>query len=68
MTSMPSTDLQSRVAAIRWYHTIDLGGGVVTHGVDDSPVRLARAQLPASLQRLDGPRYRRVGWLLFVRM
>ncbi len=26
---MPSNDLQSRVKAIRWYHTIDLGGGVV---------------------------------------
>lgn len=49
---MSSTDLQSRVSAIRWYHTIDLGGGVVTRGVDNSPVRLARVQLPASLQGL----------------
>jgi tRNA (mo5U34)-methyltransferase len=39
--------LQSRVDAIRWYHTIDLGGGVVTKGIDDSPVRLARLQLPS---------------------
>jgi tRNA (mo5U34)-methyltransferase len=52
MNSMPSTDLQSRVAAIRWYHTMDLGGGVVTRGVDDSPLRLARAQLPESLHGL----------------
>ena len=44
------SDLRSRVEAIRWYHTIDLGGGVVTTGVDDSPVRLARVQLPASLR------------------
>src|SRR5438045_7785979 len=42
-------DLKSRAAAIRWYHTIDLGGGVVTNGVDDTPQRLARVQLPASL-------------------
>jgi len=52
MTPMPATDLQSRVAAIRWYHTIDLGGGIVTPGVDDSPLRLARAQLPESLNGL----------------
>ena len=52
MTSMSSADLQSRVAAIRWYHTIDLGAGIVTQGVDDSPVRLARAQLPPSLHGL----------------
>jgi tRNA (mo5U34)-methyltransferase len=49
---MSSPDLQSRVAAIRWYHTIDLGGGIVTRGVDDSPVRLARVQLPDSLRGL----------------
>ncbi|HEU4939440.1 MAG TPA: hypothetical protein VFT39_23490, partial [Vicinamibacterales bacterium] len=47
---MSRADLQSRVDAIRWYHTIDLGGGVVTPGVDDSPVRLARVQLPPSLE------------------
>jgi tRNA (mo5U34)-methyltransferase len=50
MTEMTSADLQSRVDAIRWYHTIDLGGGVVTRGIDDSPLRLARVQLPESLQ------------------
>src|SRR5688572_2733226 len=42
-------DLQSRVSALRWYHTLDLGGGVVTQGVDDTPLRLARLDLPASL-------------------
>jgi tRNA (mo5U34)-methyltransferase len=45
-------DLKSRAAAIRWYHTIDLGGGVVTHGIDDTPQRLARVRLPASLHGL----------------
>jgi tRNA (mo5U34)-methyltransferase len=46
---MPGTDLRSRVAGIRWYHTIDLGNGLVTPGADDTPVRLARLALPASL-------------------
>jgi tRNA (mo5U34)-methyltransferase len=41
--------LQSRVDEIRWYHTIDLGGGIVTRGVDDSPLRLSRLDLPPSL-------------------
>jgi tRNA (mo5U34)-methyltransferase len=40
--------LQERVDALRWYHTIDLGGGVVTEGVDNTQVRLAQAHLPAS--------------------
>lgn len=48
---MTSADLRTRAEAIRWYHTINLGGGVVTRGVDDSPVRLARVQLPESLHR-----------------
>jgi tRNA (mo5U34)-methyltransferase len=42
-------DLGSRVAALRWYHSIDLGDGIVTRGIDDTPVRLARLDLPASL-------------------
>jgi tRNA (mo5U34)-methyltransferase len=46
---MDRSDLQSRVAELRWYHSIDLGHGIVTPGVDDTPVRLARLDLPASL-------------------
>jgi tRNA (mo5U34)-methyltransferase len=49
---MSRGDLRSRVSALRWYHTIDLGGGVVTAGVDDTPQRLARLSLPASLKGL----------------
>jgi len=45
---MSSDDLASRVAALRWYHSIDLGRGIVTKGIDDSPLRLARLDLPAS--------------------
>ncbi len=32
-----------------WFHTIDLGDGVVTQGVDDSPRSLRRAHLPSDL-------------------
>jgi tRNA (mo5U34)-methyltransferase len=42
-------ELQANVNALRWYHTIDLGNGVVTRGVDDTPERLSRVQLPANL-------------------
>ena len=42
-------DLPSKVAALRWYHTIDLGRGIVTKGIDDTPFRLARLELPSSL-------------------
>lgn len=42
-------DLRSRVSALRWYHTLDLGSGIKTPGVDDTPLRLARLDLPASL-------------------
>lgn len=31
---------------IRWFHTIDLGGGVVTDGEDDSPRKLGWLHLP----------------------
>jgi tRNA (mo5U34)-methyltransferase len=38
--------LQAQVDALRWYHTIDLGHGVTTRGVDNTPERLARLRLP----------------------
>jgi tRNA (mo5U34)-methyltransferase len=46
---MDRADLPSRVAELRWYHSIDLGHGIVTPGVDNTPVRLARLDLPVSL-------------------
>ncbi|MPY87614.1 MAG: DUF1698 domain-containing protein [Luteitalea sp.] len=46
---MAADELQSKAAALRWYHTIELGVGVVTRGVDDTPRRLASLNLPASL-------------------
>src|SRR6188474_225563 len=46
---MNRDELQRRADALRWYHTIDLGQGVVTRGVDNTPVRLPRVQLPEDL-------------------
>ena len=46
---MNKQDLQARVNALRWFHTIDLGHGVVTRGVDNSPERLAHLRLPRDL-------------------
>src|SRR5262245_53864876 len=46
---MTNEELQSRVSALRWYHTIDFGGGIVSKGADDTAVRLSRLDLPASL-------------------
>ena len=50
----PATaDLQKRVDAIEWYHTIDLGNGVVTPGWFDLRGELDKYPLPA---RMDGMR------------
>jgi tRNA (mo5U34)-methyltransferase len=42
--------LAERVAAIPWYHTIDLGHGVVTSGFVDHRSQLAAYRLPESLE------------------
>ena len=47
---MNRDDLQTRVDGIRWWHSIDLGHGIVTKGVDSAQAqRLARLRLPADL-------------------
>ena len=46
---MDAMTLKQQAEAIRWYHTMDLGHGVVTKGVDNTDFRLARIGLPASL-------------------
>lgn len=46
---MLPAEIKSRVAQLRWHHRIDLGHGIVTPGSDDSPGKLARLRLPASL-------------------
>jgi len=44
--------LIQNVNQVRWYHTIDLGQGVVTPGFMDHRQHVDRYQLPASLQGL----------------
>ncbi len=40
---MQIDELRRRVAEIQWFHTIDLGNGVVTPGLDASPQQNSRA-------------------------
>lgn len=44
--------LRQSVLQHRWYQTIDLGDGLITKGVDDTPRRLATLGLPDSLAGL----------------
>ena len=46
---MTVTELQERVNSRAWFHRIDLGNGIVTPGVDDSPVKLDGIQMPEDL-------------------
>ena len=45
-----SPTFQEQLNKISWFHRIDLGGGVVTPGIDDTPTKLAQIHLPADLQ------------------
>jgi tRNA (mo5U34)-methyltransferase len=40
-----NSDLKARVAALPWHHSIDLGGGVVTHGNKSLPNCVGEANL-----------------------
>ncbi|RPH59713.1 MAG: DUF1698 domain-containing protein [Acidobacteria bacterium] len=44
--------LKREVAGITWWHTIDLGHGIVTPGQDPTPARLPEIQLPDDLSGL----------------
>jgi tRNA (mo5U34)-methyltransferase len=47
---MEIEELRRRAAEIIWFHTIDLGNGFVTHGVERAtPAKLRRLGLPADL-------------------
>ena len=50
--SAPTTDtsLRERVQAQRWYHTIELPGGIVTPGWFDTRATVDKVPLPASLE------------------
>jgi tRNA (mo5U34)-methyltransferase len=42
--------VRSEIADVNWYHRIDLGDGIVTPGVDDTPDRARALDLPADLR------------------
>jgi tRNA (mo5U34)-methyltransferase len=44
-----TADLRAAIARQGWFHTIDLGGGVVTAGRDESPRKLDWIRLPPDL-------------------
>src|SRR5277367_1579891 len=46
---MDQDTLRRRVADTTWFHTIDLGNGIVTQGVDDTPRKLDGIELPREL-------------------
>ncbi len=46
---METEDIRRSVAEIEWFHTIDLGHGIVTPGLDDTPRKLADIKMPADL-------------------
>ncbi len=41
--------LRTEVEQIKWWHPIDLGGGVVTPGIDVTPARLTEIRMPDDL-------------------
>ncbi|HWE35115.1 MAG TPA: DUF1698 domain-containing protein [Isosphaeraceae bacterium] len=44
-----TADLKDELRRIRWFHKIDLGGGITTPGIDDTPVKLRQAGLTDDL-------------------
>ncbi len=41
--------MKDELAKISWFHRINLGGGVTTPGIDDTPAKLDQVRLPADL-------------------
>ena len=42
--------LKQEIAKYKWFHTIDFGNGVVTPGIDDTPLKLKSIGLPDDLR------------------
>lgn len=49
---MNEVELKKEIAKVTWWHRIDLGHGVVTPGVDDTPEKLKTLGLPEDLSGL----------------
>jgi tRNA (mo5U34)-methyltransferase len=50
-TASAIEELRRKAFARQWWHRIDLGHGIITPGLDDSPFKLAQLNMPL---RLDG--------------
>ena len=48
-TSRHPPDLRETVRSRTWFHTIDLGDGIITPGQKDTPAELVHLHLPADL-------------------
>ena len=46
---MDANEIREGMSNVNWYHTIDLGHGLTTPGVDDTPKRIALLELPDDL-------------------
>jgi len=46
---MTADQIRERISQISWFHTINLGNGVVTPGDDDSAAKLRRLKIPEDL-------------------
>ena len=47
---MNREELKTRISQIRWYHTIDLGDGIITSGLNKTPEFMPRIGLPVELR------------------
>ncbi len=47
--SMDDVSFRDQIDKINWFHRINLGGGVVTPGADDTPTKLDQIHLPPDL-------------------
>jgi tRNA (mo5U34)-methyltransferase len=49
-TALTAQAKREAIAGIHWWHTIDLGDGVITPGKDNSPAKLERLQMPVEMR------------------
>ncbi len=47
--SVHDPDFMEQMNKIQWFHRIDLGNGVITPGIDDTPTKLEQVHFPADL-------------------
>ena len=46
---MTKDEIQAEAAKVSWFHSLDLGHGIVTRGYDDSPSKLKALGIPEDL-------------------